>query len=161
MSIKDQIIADRDAARRAAGGAGADAVDATLRLSTLQSVLTAITRAEKAGKTAVELDDAAIFTVLRKEMKQRQQSALAYAEAGKPERAATETAEAGIIDAYLPRMLDADATRELVAAIVTETGASGPSGMKDVMQAIGKTGRTDVDRGLVSTIARELLAASA
>lgn len=58
-------------------------------------------------------------------------------------------------------MLDADATRELVAAIVAETGASGPSGMKDVMQALGKTGRTDVDRGLVSTIARELLAASA
>lgn len=102
MSIKDQIIADRDAARRAAGSTGADAVDATLRLSTLQGVLTAITRAEKAGKTVVELDDAATLAVLRKEMKQRQQSAVAYTEASKPERAATEQAEADIIDAYLP-----------------------------------------------------------
>lgn len=155
MSLKARLEVDKVTAMRSATGMGPEAVEATMRLSVIRAALTAIAKAETAGKARIELDDAAIYPVLRKEVKQRHDAATMYADAGETARAKAETAEADMLTVYLPQMLDADATRTLVAAIIAETGATGPQGIGLVMKSIGA--RTDIDKALVSAIARELL----
>lgn len=156
MSLKARLEDDKTAAMRASAGQGAETLrTATMRLAVIRSVLTAIAKAETAGKERVELDDAAVLAVLRKEVKQRHDAATMYRDAGETERADKETAEAGMISVYLPQMLDEDATRTLVAGIIAETGASGPQGIGVIMKAVGA--RTDVDKALVSKMVRELL----
>ena len=155
MSLKARLEADKITAMRAANGMGPEAVEATTRLAVIRSALTAIAKAETAGKSRVELDDAAVLAVLRKEVKQRHDAATMYRDAGETARAEKESAEADMISVYLPQMLDEDATRALVAGIIAETGASGPQGIGLVMKAVGS--RADVDKALVSRIARDLL----
>lgn len=155
MSLKARLEVDKVTAMRAATGMGPEAVEATTRLAVIRSALTAIAKAETAGKSRVELDDAAVLAVLRKEVKQRHDAATMYRDAGETARADKETAEADMISVYLPQMLDAEATRTLVAGVIAETGATGPQGIGVVMKAVGA--RADIDKALVSAIARELL----
>lgn len=155
MSLKARLETDKVTAMRSATGMGPEAVEATTRLAVIRSALTAIAKAETAGKERVELDDAAVLAVLRKEVKQRRDAEAMYRDAGETARADQEATEAEAISVYLPQMLDEDATRTLVAGIIAETGASGPQGIGVVMKAMG--GRADVDKALVSSIARDLL----
>lgn len=83
-------------------------------LVTVRNVLGEISTREKSGKTPVELDDAQVTSLLQKEAAKRRDTARIYTEAGETGRAAAETAEALIIEAYLPAAL----TRAEVEAIV-------------------------------------------
>jgi uncharacterized protein YqeY len=100
-----------------------------LRSATLRMVLTAVKTEEVAGKTARELDDAEIVTVLGREAKKRREAAEAFADGNRPDRAERERAEEAVIATYLPAQLSDDELRELVAAGITETGAAGPQAM--------------------------------
>lgn len=155
MSLKARLEVDKVTAMRTATGTGPEAAEATMRLSVVRSALTAISKAETAGKSRIELDDAATLAVLRKEVKSRHDAATMYADAGETARADKEAAEANMVLAYLPQMLDAEATRVLVTNIIADTGATGPQGIGLVMKTIGA--RADIDKALVSSIARGLL----
>lgn len=72
---------------------------------TLRMVMAAIKSAEVSGSEAVELDDAAIIKVLQKQATQRSDSAQAFAEGGRTERAEAELAERAVIERYLPAAL--------------------------------------------------------
>src|SRR5512145_42032 len=63
-----------------------------LRASTLRMVLTAVRNEEVAGKTARELDDAEVVTVLTREAKKRREAADAFTEGGRADRAEREQA---------------------------------------------------------------------
>ena len=109
-----------------------------IRKSTLRMALTAVTKAEVAGKEARELSDAEIVDVLSAEAKKRRESVTAYREADRPELADKEQAEADILAEYLPEQL----TEEEIVALVTETIAAtgaaelGPRGIGKVMGAL-------------------------
>ncbi|WP_120521641.1 GatB/YqeY domain-containing protein [Arthrobacter celericrescens] len=89
-------------------------------LSAVRNVLSEIDTREKAGKSPIHLDDAQITAMLQKEAAKRHETAHIYEEAGEAERAATEIAEAEVIEAYLPEPL----TELEVEAIVEEAIAS-------------------------------------
>lgn len=89
-------------------------------LTTVRNVLGEIETREKSGKTPIELDDTQVTALLQKEAAKRRDTARIYKEAGEPERAAAEIAEAEVIEAYLPRML----TTAEVEAIVDEAVAA-------------------------------------
>ncbi|WP_442544196.1 GatB/YqeY domain-containing protein [Arthrobacter sp. KN11-1C] len=59
------------------------------------------------GQAPIHLDDAQITTMLQKEASQYHEVARLYEEAGESERAATEIADAEVIEAYLPAPLTA------------------------------------------------------
>ena len=107
-----------------------------LRSATLRMVLTAVKTEEVAGKTARELDDAEVVTVLNREAKKRREAAEAFDQGGRPERADRERAEGEVIAGYLPAQLSDDEISSLVAAAIAETGASGPQAMGQVMKAV-------------------------
>ena len=123
-SLKDRLRADLTTAMKARD---------EVRSSTLRMILTAITNAEVAGKTAKELSDDDIVGVLSTEAKKRREAAVAFREGGRDEMAAKESAEAAVIADYLPAQLSEDEITELVTAAIAQVGAAG-----DGMRAMGK-----------------------
>ncbi len=72
-------------------------------------------------------------TILRRQLKQREESAEAFRKAGREERAEAESAEAEIVRAYLPEPLSPEELEEIVDRAIQETGATGMRDMGAVM----------------------------
>ena len=132
-----------------------------IRKSTLRMALTAVTKAEVAGKEARELSDPEIVDVLSAEAKKRRESVTAYREAGRVELADKEQAEADILAEYLPEQL----TEEEIVALVTETIAAtgaaelGPRGIGKVMGALQPKTKGKADGAVVSAEVKRQLGA--
>jgi uncharacterized protein YqeY len=125
--LKDRLQSDLTTAMKARD---------ELRAATLRMALTAIRTEEVAGKTARELADAEVVTVLTREAKKRREAAEAFDDGGRPDRAERERAEGEVLAGYLPAQLSDDELRDLVAAAVAESGAEGPRGMGAVMKLV-------------------------
>jgi uncharacterized protein len=123
-NLKDRLRTDLTAAIKARN---------EVRSSTLRMVLTAITNAEVAGRSARELTDEDVIGVLSAEGKKRREAAEAFDDAGRADSAGKERAEAAVIADYLPEQLDADEIARLVSEAVERTGAAGEG-----MRAMGK-----------------------
>lgn len=137
MSLSRRIDEDlKDAVR---------AKDST-RLSVLRMLKAALKSAaiEKVGADG-ELGDADAVTVIRKQVKQRQDSIESFEKGGRPELAEKEKAEMATLNLYLPQAMSEDELRKLVAETIAETGASSRAQMGAVMKALGAkvAGRAD------------------
>jgi hypothetical protein len=124
---------------------------------TIRMVLTAITNEEVSGKSARVLTDAEIITVLSREAKKRREAAEAFADAGRADRAAAELEEGKVISKYLPEQLSEADLKKLISDAIAETGATGPSGMGQVMKLIQPKIAGKADGGLVSTLVKAAL----
>ena len=101
--LKDRINTDKVAAMKAKD---------QFTLSTLRMALAAIQTEEVAGKSARELSDAEVLTVLNREVAKRKDSAEAYTAGNRPELATKELAEVEVLQRYLPAALtDKELTR--------------------------------------------------
>lgn len=110
-----------------------------LASSTLRLTLSAITNQEVAGKEARVLSDEEVLKVIAKEAKKRREAADAFAQGGRPEQAARETAEGEFLDTYLPKQLGEAELEAIVAQAVEEAkaaGAEGPRAMGAVMKIV-------------------------
>ncbi len=128
-----------------------------LRVATVRMALTAITNEEVAGKQARTLDDAEVLKVLTREAKKRREAAEAYTAAGRDELAARERAEGDVLADYLPQQLTDTELSALVAAAITEVGATEQRQMGAVMKVVTPqvAGRADGQR--ISTEVRRQL----
>jgi uncharacterized protein len=106
-----------------------------LATSTLRMALAAVRNAEVSGAAARGLSDDEVLGVLTKEAKKRREAATAFADAGRAEQAAKETAEGEILDRYLPAQLDDAELAELVAGALAAGGFSGKAQMGPAMRA--------------------------
>lgn len=147
--MKDQLQSDLTDAMRAKDD---------IRRSTLRMALTAITNEEVSGKVARELSDDDVLKVLSRELKKRKEAATAFTDAGQSERAATELAEARVIESYLPAQLSDDEVADIVAAVIAETGASGPGAMGQVMKGVQPRVAGRADGGRVAAEVKRQLA---
>ena len=125
--LKDRLRADLNAAMRARD---------QVRMRTLRMALTSITNEEVAGAAARDLTDDEIVKVLTREARKRKEAAEAFSAAGRDDRAAAERAEGEVLAGYLPAQFSDDELAALVAAAITETGASGMSDMGLVMRTV-------------------------
>ena len=150
--MKQRLHADMTAALKARD---------EIRKSTLRMALTAVTKAEVAGKEARELSDAEIVDVLSAEAKKRRESVTAYREAGREELAEKEQAEADILAEYLPEQLTEDEIVALVTETIAATGAAelGPRGIGKVMGALQPKTKGKADGALVSAEVKRQLGA--
>jgi len=130
-----------------------------VRTRTLRMVLTEISKEEVSGSAAHELDDAEIQRVLTREAKRRREAADAFQGAGRADQAAAERAEGDVLAAYLPAQLDDAELTALVTAAITESGATGPGAMGQVMKAVNPkvAGRADGSR-VAAEVRRQLTA---
>jgi uncharacterized protein YqeY len=114
-----------------------------LRAATLRMALSAVTTEEVAGKSARTLTDAEVVAVLTKEAKKRRESAAAFTDAGRPDLAAREEAELGVLADYLPEPLSDDEVAAMVTEAVQAAAAAGVTGMPAMGRVMkGLTART-------------------
>src|SRR5436305_4471982 len=97
------------------------------KLSTLRMLLTEIKN--ERIRRGDEVDEAGFVSLVRKAIKQREDSISQFRAGGREELAAREEAELGVIGAYLPAQVDEGQIRAAVEEIVAEKGLSGPAAM--------------------------------
>ena len=112
---------------------------------------------EKHGPGERSLEDVDAQAVVRKQVKQRQDSVESFTQGGRPEQAAREQAEIEILQTYLPKPLSPEELDALVSEAIAETGATGKAQMGAVMKALTPkvAGRAD-GRALSQTVQRRL-----
>jgi uncharacterized protein YqeY len=147
MSLKDRITEDMNTAMRAKDAA---------RLLTIRGLLAALKQREVDER--IELDDAAVVAIVDKLVKQRKDSIEQFAAGGRQDLVDNETAEMKVLQAYLPERLGAEQIAAEVAALVAETGASGPSDMGKMMAAAKARFAGRAEMGLVSAAVKAALA---
>ena len=118
------------------------------RLSTLRLMAACLKDqdiAKRSTEGAEPLTEAEEMTWLAKMVKQREDSAKAYEEAGRMELAEQERAEQDVIREFLPKPLSEDEVEAAVAKAIADTGASTIRDMGKVMGALkgAYTGRMD------------------
>ncbi|HEX7517013.1 MAG TPA: GatB/YqeY domain-containing protein [Chthoniobacterales bacterium] len=137
MTLQERVDSDLKDAMRAKDAA---------RLGVLRMLKSALkySAIEKSGAEA-QLDDAETTQVIRKQVKQRQDSIESFEKGGRPELAAKEKDELAILQAYLPQGLNADELAKIVGETISELGATSRAQMGAVMKALqGKiAGRAD------------------
>ena len=128
MSLQERIDSELKEAMRAK--------DAT-RLGVLRMLKSALkySAIEKQG-AAGQLDDAEAMQVVRKQLKQRQDSIASFEKGGRPELAAKEKEELAILNAYLPQAMDATELGNAVREAIAETGATSRAQMGAVMKVL-------------------------
>lgn len=99
------------------------------------------------------------LVVLKRQIKQRQDSIEQFERAGRSDLVGREQSQLAILQAYLPAGLSADEIEALVGAVVAETGATGPSDMKVVMPALLARAAGRADSRALSDAAKRALAA--
>ena len=149
MTITERIDADlKDAMRAKDAG----------KLGVLRMLKSALKYAaiEKSGAEG-QLDDAEAMQVIRKQVKQRQDSIESFEKGGRPELATKEKEELAMLSAYLPQQMSGDELSGAVRKAIAEVGATSRAQMGAVMKALqaklagradGKTLSQEVQRQL-------------
>ncbi len=146
--MEKQIQADMVAAMKA---------KETIRLASLRAIKAAIMLAKTAEGATGEVDDAAIVKIIQKLVKQRKESAQQYNDAGRPELAENELAEAACMEVYLPKQLSEAEVEAKLAEIIAEVGASQPSDMGKVMGVATKRLAGLAEGRMISALVKKLL----
>jgi uncharacterized protein YqeY len=109
-------------------------------------------------QSSSELEDTAAAQVVRKQIKQRQDSVQSFSEAGRPELAEKEQLEIAILELYLPQSLSPSQIEELIKDAIRETGATSIRDMGKVMQRANELAAGRVDGKTLSAGVRQHLA---
>ena len=126
---------------------------------TLRLVVSAIKDAEIAGRSKgqKEMTDADIIAILKKMIKQRNESCEVYKRAGRSELLENEIKEIDVIGVFLPKQLSEEETKKICADVVKSVGASSMKDMGKVMGALKSKHSDTLDFSKVSSIIKELL----
>ena len=127
------------------------------RLKTLRSLVAAIQMKAVSGKSATELNDADVISVLTSEAKKRKESIDAFTEAKRPEMVVSEEAELKIIAEFLPQPLSEAEVTEIVENVIAENNFSSPSDMGATMKLVTPAVQGRADGKFVANLVKEKL----
>jgi uncharacterized protein len=147
MSLKQQIADDTKEAMKAKN---AD------KVNTLRFLQAAVKNKEIEVRPNALTDDD-VVSVLRKSVKQRQDSIEQYVAAGRTDLADKEKMELSIIEGYLPKQMGADQIEAVVKQAIKDVGATSPKEMGAVMKAVQAKTQGTADNKIVSEIVKKLL----
>ena len=126
---------------------------------TLRLIISAIKDLEIAGRSkgVKEIADNDINAILKKMVKQRNESCEVYKKAGRDELLESELKEIEIINAFLPTQLSEEETKKICQETIKSVGASSMKDMGKVMGALKAKHADTIDFSKVSLIIKELL----
>jgi uncharacterized protein YqeY len=165
MSLKERVNEDLRAAMRAGD---------ELRKTTLRGLLAAVrvaedaavkakldagTVADDAERIVVDFTDDEVLQVIRRQVKQRQDSIEQFEKAGRQDLVAKETAEAAVLQGYLPQQMPREQIVAEARAVIAETGATGPGDKGKVMPVLIRRLQGKADGREINAVVTELLAA--
>ena len=146
--LTDKIAADMKDAMRSKDAA---------RLSTLRMLKSAV-EYYKIEKKQEQLTDADVTVVIKKQIKQRQDSIEGFEKGGRVDLVEKEKAELAILKSYLPEELSPAQLEEIVKATIAELDAKTKADMGKVMKAVQTKTAGRADNKLVSQIVAANLA---
>ncbi len=138
MSLKGKITDDMKTAMKAGDKD---------RLRAVRLILAAIKQIEVDKR--VELDDAAVLSILDKMVKQRRDSVEQFQKGGRDDLVNIELAEIAVIETYLPEQLSDADLDSLIDEVITATGAESIRDMGKVMGQIKSKAAGRADMGAV------------
>ena len=126
---------------------------------TLRLVVSAIKDAEIAGRSKgqKEMTDGDITVILKKMIKQRNESCDIYKKAGRNELLENETKAIEVISVFLPKQLSEEETKKICEDVIKSVGASSMKDMGKVMGTLKSKHSDTLDFSKVSSIIKELL----
>jgi len=123
----------------------------------LRAIKAAIILAKTSEGAGGELKEEDETRLLQKLVKQRKDSLAIYQQQNRPDLAKKEEEEIAIIERFLPKQLDEQALKAVLAKIIAETGASSPADIGKVMGVATKQLAGQADGKTISAVAKELL----
>ena len=126
---------------------------------TLRLIVSAIKDAEIAGRSKgqKEIKDSDIISLLKKMIKQRNESCEVYKKAGRNELLESEKKEIDVISKFLPKQLSDEETKRICQEVIKTTGASSMKDMGKIMGALKSKHADNLDFSKVSVIIKSLL----
>jgi len=104
-----------------------------------------------------ELDDKGVISVIRKQIKARQDSIEAFEKGNRQDLADKEKKELVILKTYLPPELAEDELNKIIAEVISEVGAQGPKDMGKVMKEVTPKVAGRADGKMVSDLVKKKL----
>lgn len=127
------------------------------RTSTLRMLKSAI-EYYKIEKKQETLTDADVTSVIKKQIKQRQDSIESFTKGGRTDLVTNEQAELAVLKTYLPDELSPAEVEAIVKAVIVEVGATTKNDMGKVMKAVQAKTAGRADNRLVSQLVAASLA---
>ncbi len=126
---------------------------------TLRLIVSAIKDAEIASRSKgqKEIKDSDVISILKKMIKQRNESCDVYKKAGRSELLENETKEINVISTFLPKQLSEEETKKICEEAIKSTGASSMKDMGKVMGELKSKHADTLDFSKVSGIIKGLL----
>ena len=146
--LKDRLHADMIASMKAKD---------TETTKVLRAVLAAIATEEVSGTQAHELTETQEQAVVTKQVRQRRDSAEAYAAASRQDLADIELAEVAVLEVYLPTQLTDDELTILVDAEVAHAGEVTMRQMGQIIKAVNAKAAGRADGGRVAAVVKTRL----
>ena len=146
MALRERITEDMKTAMRAAEKE---------RLGTVRLLLAAIKQREVDER--ITLDDGQVLAVIEKMIKQRREAISQFESGGRSDLVAKETAEIGVLQAYLPVQLTPAEIDALIAEAIAATGAASVKDMGKVMGFVKPKAQGRADMGALSARIKQKL----
>ncbi len=126
---------------------------------TLRLIVSAIKDVEIAGRSKGQKDikDSDIISLLKKMVKQRNESCEVYEKAGRNELLENEKKEITVINSFLPKQLDDKETKKICEETIKSVGATSMKDMGKIMGALKSKHADSLDFSKVSSILKGLL----
>lgn len=130
----------------------------SVRVTTLRSLLSAFTNELVATKRKPNelLPDADVLKVIKRSVNQHKDSIEQFANGGREDLVATEAAELGILEAYLPQTMSREEIKVIAEAKKAELGITDKSKIGMFMGAVMKACGGNADGGDVKAVVDEL-----
>ncbi|MGV8961588.1 MAG: GatB/YqeY domain-containing protein [Stenotrophomonas sp.] len=146
MSLKSQLIDDMKTAMKAGDKHS---------LGVIRLINAGIKQREVDER--IELDDAAVISVLDKMVKQRKDSVTQFEAANREDLASIEREEIAVIERYVPAKMGEAEILTAVQAAIASTGAASAADMGKVMGVLKPQLAGKADMGLVSKLIKQQL----
>ena len=147
MSLEDKISQDYIQAMKARD---------TLRSSTLNFLRAEIKNA-KIDKRVETIADADVITVIKKQVKQRQDSITQFRAGSREDLAVKEEQELRILQSYLPAAMPLESLKAVVDEVIKSSGAVSMKDMGKVMKEVLAKVAGQADSQTVSALVKEQL----
>lgn len=138
-----------------------DYIQAMKERNTIKSAVLSFLRAQlknvRIDSKAQELSDADVVVVLKKQIKQRQESIVQFEKGGREDLVQKEKSEMAILQEYLPQQASAEECEAAVRAAIAELGATSMKDMGNVMKAVLAKFEGRADNKVVSDLVRKCL----
>jgi len=104
-----------------------------------------------------QLDEQDVIAVIKKQVKQRQDSIEQFKQGGRDDLVEKEEAELAILKRYLPEEMSEDALQKVVNDVIQESGAASMKDMGTVMKTVLEKVAGQADNKMVSGLVKKIL----